>query len=67
MTGIPYAISALTPQAHGGDLEMVSGEGRDLVSGFTTRLDADVVADMRARLKRGVVQRRYFMENSGVQ
>ena len=67
MTGIPYAVSALTPQAHGGDLEMISGEGRDLVSEFTTRLDVDVVADMRARLKRGVVQRRYFMENSGVQ
>ena len=71
MTGIPYPVSeassAQLAQAHDGDLEMVSGEGRELVSEITTRLDADAVADMRARLKLGRAQRRYFLENSRVQ
>ena len=70
-TGIPYAVSKASSvqlaQAHDRDLEMLPGEVRVPVSGIATQLDADAVADMRARLKRGLAQRRYFMENSRVQ
>ncbi len=71
MTGIPYAVSKASSvqlaKAHDRDLELVPGEVRVPVSGMATQLDADAVADMRSRLKLGRAQRRYFMENSGVQ
>jgi L,D-transpeptidase ErfK/SrfK len=71
MTGIPYAVSKASSvqlsQAHDSHLEMVPGEARVSVSEMTVPLDADAVADSRARLKLGRAQRRYFMENSRVQ
>jgi L,D-transpeptidase ErfK/SrfK len=72
MTGIPYAVSKASSvqlsQAHDSHLEMVPGEAaRVSVSEMTVPLDADAVADRRARLKLGRAQRRYFMENSRVQ
>jgi hypothetical protein len=71
MTGIPYAVSKASSvqlaQAHDRDLELVPGEARVPVTEVTTQLDVDAVADMRARLKLGRAQRRYFMENSPVQ
>jgi L,D-transpeptidase ErfK/SrfK len=71
VTGIPYAVSKASSvqlaKAHDRDLELVSGEARVPVTEVTTQLDVDAVADMRARLKLGRAQRRYFMENSRVQ
>ncbi len=71
MTGIPYAVSKASSvqlaKSLDLDLELVSGEARVPVTEVTTQLDVDAVADMRARLKLGRAQRRYFMENSRVQ
>jgi L,D-transpeptidase ErfK/SrfK len=71
LTGIPYAISNASnvqfAQAHSLDLVMVSGDAPVSVSPLAARLDADTVADRRSRLKRGLAQRPYFLENSRVQ
>jgi len=34
---------------------------------LTAQLDADTVADRRSRLKRGLAQRPYFLENTRIQ
>jgi L,D-transpeptidase ErfK/SrfK len=71
MTGIPYAITkaskAQLAKAQGRDLESVPGEARAPVAGMTTQLDADAVAEKRAKLKLGRAQQRYFTDDSLVQ
>ena len=71
LTGIPYAVSdasgAQLAQAQDLGLEMVSGEARAPVSTLATQLDADAIADMRSRLKRGLAQQPFFEENSRIQ
>jgi L,D-transpeptidase ErfK/SrfK len=71
MTGIPYPItkasSAQLAKAQGRYLESVPGEAQLPVAGMSTQLDADAVAEKRARLKLGRAQQRYFSDDSLVQ
>ena len=71
LTGIPYAVSNASnvqlAQAHSLDLERVPGDVPMSVSVLAAQLNADTVADRRSRLKRGLAQRPYFLENSRVQ
>ncbi len=71
LTGIPYAVSNASnvqlAQAHSLDLEIVPGDAPVSVSLLTAQLHADTVADRRSRLKRGLAQRPYFLENTRIQ
>ncbi|GMQ96184.1 MAG: L,D-transpeptidase family protein [Gammaproteobacteria bacterium] len=71
LTGIPYAVSNASnvqlAQAHSFDLEMIPGDAPVSASLLAVQLDADTVADRRSRMKRGLAQRPYFLENSRIQ
>ncbi len=71
LTGIPYAVSnasnAQLARAHSLDLEKLPGTAPVSDSVLTAQLDADTVADRRSRLKRGLAQRPYFLENTRIQ